>query len=73
LSTTAVVAGLKADPVNLLDGGPNGASALNKATPKAVHRVRMKSSRSFTPSFLYIDAAMRDYILVQPQDRERPR
>ena len=43
-STTPVVAGLNAEPVAMLDGGPNGVRALNNATPIAIHRVSMKSS-----------------------------
>ena len=42
--TTAVVAGLKADPVILLDGGPSGVRALTSATLIAIHSVSMKSS-----------------------------
>src|SRR3546814_14919073 len=39
-STTPVVAGLKAEPVNRLDGGPRGTSGLSRATPADRHRVR---------------------------------
>lgn len=42
LSSTLVVAGLKADPVALLDGGPSGASAHSNAIRIAAHRVAIK-------------------------------
>jgi hypothetical protein len=45
--TTLVVAGLKAEPVSLLDGGPSGARALSSATLIAIHRVATKSRRLF--------------------------
>ncbi|WHO38020.1 hypothetical protein PMI04_015840 [Sphingobium sp. AP49] len=47
-SSTAVVAGLKADPVSLLDGGPSGAIAHNRATRIVVHRAAIKGSLPFT-------------------------
>ena len=58
--TTPVVAGLNADPVTLLDGGPSGVSALNNATLIAIHRASTKSSLPFMPSVLYDAGVMRD-------------
>ncbi|SCW39507.1 hypothetical protein SAMN02927924_00409 [Sphingobium faniae] len=46
-STTLVVAGLKADPVNLLEGRPSGAMAHSNATHIAIHKVAKKSRRPF--------------------------
>lgn len=62
--TTLVVAGLKAEPVSLLDGGPSGARALSSATLIAIHRDRVKSRPPFMPSFLYSALVMRDMILA---------
>ncbi len=77
-STTLVVAGLKAEPVSRLEGGPSGARALSKATPIAVHRNRMKSKRLFMPSFLYGADVMRDMIpspteIGKSQGKNQPR
>lgn len=47
LRITLVVAGLKAEPVARLAGGPSGASALSIATAIASHRARMKDKRPF--------------------------
>lgn len=41
------MAGLKAEPVSLLDGGPKGATADNSATIIATHKVTMKELRPF--------------------------
>ena len=45
--TTLVVAGLKADPVTLLNGRPSGATAENSATASAMHRAAKKSRLLF--------------------------
>jgi large subunit ribosomal protein L21 len=45
LSTTLTVAGLNAEPVSLLDGGPRGATAESNATTIASHRAAMKDLR----------------------------
>jgi len=68
-STTLVVAGLKAEPVILLDGGPRGARALNSATPSDNHKHRMKSRPPGPASFLYGVGVMRDNIPSAMQDR----
>jgi len=61
-NTTLVVAGLKAEPVNRLDGGPRGASALNRATLSDSHNVRMNNNRPAKASFLYGAGVIRDAI-----------
>ena len=47
LIRTLVVAGLKAEPVGRLDGGPSGARALTSATSIAIHSDRKKGNRAF--------------------------
>lgn len=70
LSTTLVVAGLNAEPVNRLEGGPNGASALNRATLIAIHRAARKSRRLFLSCPCVADRFMRDMIPSGDKDRD---
>src|SRR3546814_9723494 len=70
-STTPVVAGLKAEPVNRLDGGPRGTSALSRATPSDSHRVRMTGNRPATVSFLYGAGVIRDLVTLLALSRAR--
>src|SRR3546814_9605986 len=72
-STTPVVAGLKAEPVNRLDGGPRGTSALSRATPSDSHRVRMNGSRPAKVSFLYGAGVIRDIVPLLALRRARIR
>ncbi|AEG50621.1 hypothetical protein Sphch_2991 [Sphingobium chlorophenolicum L-1] len=64
-NTTLVVAGLKAEPVSLLDGGPKGASALSSATQSDSHRNRMKGRPPGPASFLYGVGVMCDTVPSQ--------
>jgi hypothetical protein len=67
--TTSVVAGLKAEPVILLDGGPRGVRALNNATLIAIHRVSMKSSLPLMLSVLSDRGIMRGEFPSGTEDR----
>ena len=60
---------MNAEPVAMLDGGPNGVRALNNATPIAIHRVSMKRSLPLMLPVLYDVGIMRVGFPSRREDR----
>src|SRR3546814_18279015 len=69
--TTPVVAGLKAEPVNRLAGGPWGTSVLSRPTPSDTPRTLMNGTRPATVSFLSAAGSRRDVVTSLDLPRAR--